>query len=130
MNAANPRDPISRLSHARPFEVRATDSLREAATVLTENRVGLLVVRGSEGVVGVVSERDVVAFIADDGDCDEGRVGDIMTTELVIVEPHATISAVAATMADSDIRHLLIGLGDEVDGIVSVRDLLKVFFET
>ncbi|MEQ8716295.1 MAG: CBS domain-containing protein [Acidimicrobiales bacterium] len=129
MNAANPRDPISRLSHAKPFEVRATDSLREAATVLTENRVGLLVVRGSEGIVGVVSERDIVAFIADEGDCDEGRVGDIMTTELVIVEPHATISAVASTMLDSDVRHLLVGLGHDVDGIVSVRDLLKVFFD-
>lgn len=127
--SANPRDPISRLATAKPFEVRATDSLREAATVLAENRVGLLVVRGAEGVVGVVSERDIVAFVADDGDCDDGRVGDIMTTDLVVVEPHTTISAVADRMLHSEVRHLLVGLGDDVTGIVSVRDLLRVFFD-
>lgn len=126
--SANPREPISRLATAKPFEVRATDSLREAATVLTENRVGLLVVHGAEGVVGVVSERDIVAYVADDGDCDDGRVGDIMSTDLVVVEPHSTISAVADRMLESDIRHVLVGLGDDISGIVSVRDLLHVFY--
>lgn len=125
---ANPRDPISKLLTGKPFEVRATDSLRDAATILTENRIGLAVVRGSEGIVGVVSERDIVAFVADDGDCEDGRVGDIMTTDLVVVEPHATISSVADAMLAGDIRHMLVGLGGDVSGIVSLRDLLKVFF--
>lgn len=104
-------------------------TLREAARSLAADRVGLLVVVDHRGVLGVISERDIVAAAADDHDLDEERVHDHASEDLLMVEETATVLDAAETMAQAEIRHLAIARHGEVTGVVSVRDLMAVLLE-
>lgn len=104
-------------------------TLREAARSLAADRVGLLVVVDHRGVLGVISERDIVSAAAEDLDLDEERVRDHASEDLLMVEETATVLEAAETMASAEIRHLPVSRRGEVTGVLSVRDLLAVLLE-
>jgi CBS domain-containing protein len=98
-------------------------TLRGVAELLTREEVGAAVVRGREGPVGVVSERDVVRALAEGEDPDDARVGDVMTFELCSVEHTASVAEAAEAMAAAGFRHLAVTRAGAVVGVVSMRDL-------
>ncbi len=100
-------------------------TLREAAALLAEEEVSLLVVGERDDVEGVVSERDIVRAVADGVDLDTAPVASIESNHLHWATVDSTITDVAAEMMGNYIRHIL--LRDEsgaLYGIVSMRDLL------
>jgi CBS domain-containing protein len=125
--AATLRSDLSEVLHAPARTIRSTATLRELATELAEDLIGLLVVEGRGGdLVGVVSERDLTVAVANDEDLDSTRVVDIMTTEVVTVPVATTIGDAAAKMAEADVRHLVVLDHGTVVGVVSSRDVTAV----
>jgi signal-transduction protein with cAMP-binding, CBS, and nucleotidyltransferase domain len=122
-------DPVGSLVDAAVATIRSTATLREAASALAADAVGLLVVVGPRGVDGVLSERDLVTALADEVDIDQARVRDHASSELVSVEEDATIVDAAAAMAAAEVRHLAITRQGEVVGVVSIRDVVHVLLE-
>jgi CBS domain-containing protein len=122
-------DPVGRLVGAPVATIRPTDTLRVASVALVADQVGLLVVVDARGVRGVLSERDVVAAVAEDLDLDDARVRDHASAELVSVGEEATIVDAATAMAAAEVRHLAVTRGGEVVGVVSVRDIVHVLLE-
>lgn len=122
-------DAIGRLVGAPVATVRPTETLREAAHTLVSEGLGLLVVVDHRGVVGVISERDILVAVADDADLDVERVRDHTTTELVSVEESVSVIDAAHAMGDADIRHLAVARRGTVVGVVSVRDIVNVLVE-
>lgn len=103
-------------------------TLRDAARVMRDDDVGLAVVSDANDVVGVISERDVVAAIGDGLDVDEATVARVETDDLVWVPISTTIDDAVEVMLQRNVRHLLIGDGlDELAGVVSMRDLVAAF---
>ncbi len=123
---AVPSDPILRLVGDPVATIRPTATLREAASALAADGVGLLVAVDPAGVRGVFSERDLVHAIADELDLDVERVRDHASTEVVSVEETDTIAAAAQVMADAEIRHLTVARRGVIHGVVSIRDVLNV----
>jgi signal-transduction protein with cAMP-binding, CBS, and nucleotidyltransferase domain len=125
--AATLRSDLSEVLHAPARTIRSTATLRELATELAEDHIGLLVVEGRGGdLVGVVSERDLTVAVANDEDLDSTRVVDIMTTEVVTVSVATTIGDAAAKMAEADVRHLVVLDHGTAFGVVSSRDVTAV----
>ena len=120
------RDPVRTLMAPAVATIAPTATLRAAATALAADRVGLLVVVDARGVRGVLSERDIVLAIADDHDLDEARVRDHASTELVGIDEAESIIEAAGTMAAAELRHLAVMRGEEVVGVISVRDIVDV----
>lgn len=103
-----------------------TTTMREAARLLHEAGVGMLVVGTRTAVEGVVSERDVLRAVADGADLDAGTVADIESRTLKWATPTSTVDDVVEEMMEGYIRHVLVaGDGGELVGIVSMRDLLS-----
>jgi CBS domain-containing protein len=119
-------DPVRTIASWPAVDIAPTASLREAALRLTEELVGVLVVADPRGLLGVVSERDLVAALAEGADPDVERVRDIMTDDVAKMDGEVTIREVAEAMSSSQIRHLLIVVDGQFAGIVSVRDILDV----
>jgi CBS domain-containing protein len=109
--------------------VRPTATLREAARLLAADRVGLLVVIDHRGVRGVLSERDVVAAVADGEDVEVERVADYLVDDLVTVDEATTIDAAARTMSEAELRHLTVSREGEVIGVISIRDVVMALLE-
>lgn len=117
-------DPVGTLLSPAVATVEPTATLAEAVEALAADRLGLLVVSGPSGMVGVISERDVIAALADGADLEVERVRDHATDRVVTVDADLSIAEAARRMVDAEIRHLAVTRDDDVAGVVSVRDLL------
>ena len=94
---------------------------------LDELGVGALVV-SSDGqhVVGIVSERDVINHIANEGAAVLDRpVSDIMIHNVVTCTRADDIAHLMETMTERRIRHLPVVENDALVGIVSIGDVVK-----
>jgi signal-transduction protein with cAMP-binding, CBS, and nucleotidyltransferase domain len=104
-------------------------TLRRAAQVMTDRGVGAAVVVDKERVAGIVTERDILHCIADDGNMDEVTVGQVMTENVVSGAPGWDLLRAVKVMNEGGFRHLLIMEMDDPVGIVSLRDLMESMTE-
>ena len=103
-------------------------TLRDAARLLTEKSVGAAVVLDDEtGGPGVVSERDILNSLGRGEDPDAERVGDHMTDKVISAAPDWSLERAAVEMARRHIRHLVVVDGGELVGMLSMRDIVRVW---
>ena len=101
-------------------------SVYDALILMAEKRIGALVVRDREKVVGMISERDYARKVILAGKSSKGTsVADIMTTKVYGVSPSHSINDCMALMTEASIRHLPVLEGGELLGIVSIGDVVK-----
>ena len=112
-------------NHA-PLCVSADETLRGLASLMWRNDVGSLVVGDPGHPVGIVSERDVVAQIAQGADADVVTARHVMTPCVVTARIGDPLSEAALTMLEEGSRHLPV-MDDygHVTGVLSVTDLLR-----
>jgi CBS domain-containing protein len=101
-------------------------TLRDAARLMTERRVGAAVVRDPDsGGPSIVTERDVLTSLGVGQDPDVERVADHLTSEVVYAAPNWSLEEAAATMVRGGFRHLIVVDGGEVAGLISMRDVVR-----
>jgi CBS domain-containing protein len=103
-------------------------TIRQAAQLMAARRIGSAVVidPDSEGV-GIMTERDVLNAIGTGLDPDVERTANHITWEVVYAGPDWTVEEAAVAMARGGFRHLVVMDGDEVLGVISVRDIMRVW---
>ena len=100
--------------------------VRELIATLAEHNIGALIVSlDGTTLSGIVSERDVVRHLHDDGTVINNTVAAIMTEVVETCEPNDSLDHVMATMTERRIRHIPVCADDVVVGIVSIGDLVK-----
>jgi CBS domain-containing protein len=108
------------------FTTTATEPVSAALTVLAQKKVGALLVMEGERLVGILSERDCAIKVALPGKkAEDIRVGEIMTSTVITVDPTKTLEACMQQMNDRDIRHLPVLDEGKVIGMVSIGDVSK-----
>jgi CBS domain-containing protein len=102
-------------------------TLAEAARVLTKHRIGALIVRDQDGALtGIISERDIVRAIAEDGAAALALIVEArMTRNVATCEQTDTIETIMETMTRCHFRHMPVVEDDNVIGIVSIGDVVK-----
>jgi len=108
-------------------KINANDNIAEAATRLTENKIGALLVQDDAGkIIGILSERDIVGGMGPHGaDLHDVPVSELMTADLHKCTPEDTVLHAMAMMTDRRFRHLPVFDGDELVGVISLGDLVK-----
>jgi CBS domain-containing protein len=85
-----------------------------------------MVVKENDVVVGILSERDIVRLVAQEGAGALGKpISDIMSRDVVYADPKETIDRLLERMTDRRIRHLPVLKDGRLVGIVSIGDLVK-----
>jgi CBS domain-containing protein len=109
------------------FKIKAQDCIADAATALTENKIGALLVEDDAGkIVGILSERDIVGGMGPHGaDLHDVAVSELMTRGLIHCSPSDSVNQAMAMMTDRHIRHLPVFDGDDLVGFISIGDLVK-----
>jgi CBS domain-containing protein len=101
-------------------------SVSELLRSLAEHNVGAIVVVGSSGVAGIVSERDVVRRLHESGpDLLTATVSSIMTADVFTCTPSDTVDSLTVVMTERRFRHVPVLSGGELVGIVSIGDVVK-----
>lgn len=101
--------------------------LNEIITILNENRIGSVVIIDEERqVVGIVSERDVIAALSDKGgDVLDQPVSAAMTTKVYTCTQADTLEKLMAEMTAHRFRHLPVVEQGRLIGLVSIGDVVK-----
>jgi len=116
------------------FTISEDASLFEAATLMYKNKIGALMINeaGSEerlsksSVVGILTERDLVYALSGGSKTIESKtVKDVMTRKLIFTCPDTDNSEAKKIMLENQIRHLPVFSGENLVGIVSMRDVFK-----
>jgi CBS domain-containing protein len=109
------------------FTIHPDETIAAAAAQLVDRRVGALVALDSrDHVAGIMSERDLVRAVADEGAAAlERPVSTCMTAEVIFADPSETVDALLSRMTDRRIRHLPVCREGRLVGILSIGDLVK-----
>lgn len=108
--------------------ISQTASIAEAATVLTDRRIGALIVKDMDGrLCGIISERDLVHAIARSGAAAlSATVADHMTPEPETCVEGDTVESLMEAMTRGRFRHLPVLDGEEkLCGMISIGDVVK-----
>ena len=124
--AVSSSDPVERLVSGPVVEAHTDDTLTRIAELMIEDSIGLVVIRDQNPIVGVVSERDIVAAVADGVDFESERAADVMAMDTVTIDAASPISEARTMMETGGMRHLPVLKEGKVIGVVSIRDLLGV----
>lgn len=103
-----------------------THTLREAARMMSARRVGAAVVIDPDHAgVGILTERDILCSIAAGQDPDTEMAGQHYTPDIVFAARHWTLDEAAAAMVRGGFRHLVVVEGNDVAGLLSMRDIVR-----
>ena len=103
-------------------------TLRQVAAVMAKRNVGAAVVADNESSgVGIITERDILRSIAADEDPDVERALDHQTTDVVYATTDWTMGEAALAMMRGGFRHLIVLEGNDVAGMLSVRDVVRTW---
>src|SRR5207248_525449 len=99
----------------------------EAVDILNRKRIGAIVVsEDGEGVLGLLSERDLVTALAEHGtDLLACSVGELMSRTVITCDPSDSTGELMAEMTNRRIRHCPVVADGRLCGIVSIGDLVK-----
>jgi CBS domain-containing protein len=104
--------------------------LSEAVRELGARRIGALLVMDGGSIAGILSERDLVYGLAEQGPAVLDRpVREVMSAPALTVELDTDVLAALGLITRRRIRHLPVVEGGELKGIVSIGDLVKFRIE-
>jgi CBS domain-containing protein len=99
-------------------------------TELTVHNIGAMVVLSQDGLVGIVSERDVVRKLHELGtEILHKPVSEIMTTVVATCAPEDSVNSLSALMTEKRVRHVPVVVNGRLAGIVSIGDVVKARLE-
>ncbi|MCK4862503.1 MAG: CBS domain-containing protein [Rhodobacteraceae bacterium] len=120
------RDILSTKQIAKIISVATTDKISVAAELLSEMRIGAVIVRdkGNE-MDGILSERDIVRELGRSGTgCLTQTVSELMTTNVKFCAPTDTTQQVMQMMTDGRFRHMPVMDDGKLVGVISIGDVV------
>ena len=116
-----------KVSDLRPHELftaQAEETLEAAADRMSWHQVSALPVLEGQRLVGIVTERDLTAALAEGADAEVTPVSDYMTPAPEVLRPDSELVDAAHVMLELGIRHLPVVRSGQLVGVLSMRDVL------
>jgi CBS domain-containing protein len=114
---------------ADPTTCSREDDLTAVLEVMKSENCGIVPItegNGDQKVVGVVTDRDVALYLGKKNvRPSDARASEVMTTDIVSVEPDADVHEVSRKMQQSQVRRVLVTEGKRLLGVVSTADLAR-----
>ena len=108
------------------LSVEPDAKLSAAVKMLSERRIGAVLVMSNGRIEGILSERDIVRVLGERGAAvlDE-PVSAVMTRKVVSCREKDTVSSIMERMTSGKFRHLPVVEDDKVVGLISIGDIVK-----
>ncbi|MGB9771998.1 MAG: CBS domain-containing protein [Candidatus Kapaibacteriota bacterium] len=109
------------------FTIGEEKTLADAVKILSANNIGVLLVLSSEAkIVGIISERDIIRQLAKDSEkCLSTKVKDVMTRQVIVVEPEDDLEYIEKVMTQNRCRHVPVISNKVLVGLISIGDIVK-----
>ena len=103
-----------------------TTSLQEAAEHMKKLNVGCVIVTEDKNPIGIITERDFVTKIASEGRPLFTEIKEVMSSPLITIDPEETIWEASELMKEKLIHKLPVKENDEIVGIITTTDIVKI----
>lgn len=104
-----------------------SDTVEEAAKLMSENDIGSLPVVSGGELKGMVTDRDIVLrCVATGKSPSKVKVSDLMSTDISFVTPNQTVHDAVNLMASEQVRRLPVINNGYVDGMISLADIARI----
>ena len=124
-SAAHVKD-VLKQKNGTVHAIRPQQTLQEAVVQLRDHRIGALVVTDANGgLIGILSERDIVRKLADTpGKTLPQKVEDVMTREVETCTADEPLVTVLMRMTKGRFRHMPVMEGERLTGLVTIGDVV------
>ncbi|KKL76842.1 hypothetical protein LCGC14_2040890 [marine sediment metagenome] len=113
----------------RIITIDGNATICQAAAEMTVNNVGALLVTIEKDVEGIITERDLVRLWNRDERERHSPVQRFMSAKLIFASVDDSFEDALSSMSVNNIRHLVVKDGDRISGVISIKDLVRVFCE-
>lgn len=122
---------ILRIKDSGVVSVPISSTVLDGVKTMHTRRVGSVAVESEDGdLIGILTERDVLRFCAENGgEIRNTPIDRAMTTNLIIGTPDMSLDEAMTLMTENRFRHLPIMEGQRAYGLVSIGDLVKARLE-
>ena len=116
---------VKEIMSKHPVEIHAGKTIREAVSIMTEKKLGSLLVTRNSKIVGLIEEGDIIRKVmANDLNPYVAKVESGMSVPLMIDQENTDDEA-SEMMRKEGGRHLAVSDGSQIIGIVSMQDLIR-----
>lgn len=107
------------------YSISSDQTVLDALRLMAEKNIGALLVIDKGVLTGIFSERDYARkIILKDRHSDDTRIAEVMTANVITIEPDQSIEQCMQIMSDKHIRHLPVMEKGELIGIISINDVV------
>jgi CBS domain-containing protein len=109
------------------ISIEPTATLDSAVKTLAKYKIGALLVLGPDRrVIGILSERDIIRVLAEQGaEVLSKPLAQVMTRKVVTCGPNETVGTIMERMTNGKFRHVPVVEGDQLVGLISIGDVVK-----
>ena len=101
-------------------------SVKRAAEAMSRKKIGSLIVVSNVKLEGIVTERDIMSKVVSQGkDASKMKVKEIMTKDVIFIEPDVDVDDAAQMMVDNQIKKLPVVYRNRLIGIVTAMDIVN-----
>jgi CBS domain-containing protein len=112
------------------FSVTPETTVYDTLKLMADKNIGAVLVLKQEKLVGIMSERDYARKVVLKGKISkEIPVNEIMSSNVIFIDPDQTIINTKAVMIQKRIRHLPVMEDDKLVGIISIGDVVNAVLE-
>ncbi len=118
---------VSEFMNRDIVEASPTTSVRRCAEVMAAEKVSSALITQNSSILGILTEKDLARKIVAKGlDPNKALVKDIMTAEVITIEPETSLYDAMVLISKKRIKHLPVVSDNAVVGIITAMDILRV----
>jgi CBS domain-containing protein len=120
---------VGSIRPAEPLWLTPGDSLEDALDLMKKKNIGCLLIREKGNLVGIFTERDALTKLGRSTiDLKKNKIQDYMTPNPEVLEVHHSVAYALNKMSVGGYRHLPLRNGQEIKGVISIREILHYFW--
>lgn len=117
---------VNQIMSKNVITVNKSTTLQEAAQNMKKSNVGCVIVTDGNKPIGIVSERDFVIKVAAEGRPLFTEISEVMSSPLITINHEETVWEASEKMKENLIHKLPVIEGDQIVGIVTTSDIVKI----
>jgi signal-transduction protein with cAMP-binding, CBS, and nucleotidyltransferase domain len=117
---------VSDIMKTNVISIDGTKTIKEAASLMNEAKIGSIIITKDDIPVGILTERDFVTKIAVEEIPLSVSLSEVMIKPLLVVNPNQTVWEAAEIMKNMQVHRLVVQEGNKIIGMVTTTDLVKI----
>ena len=117
---------VSDIMKKKVVSIDETKTIKEAASLMNEAKIGSIIITKDDIPVGILTERDFVTKIAVEEIPLSVSLSQVMIKPLLVVTPNQTVWEAAEIMKNMQVHRLAVQEGNKIIGMVTTTDLVKI----